>query len=154
VQFGTRVRQGQLRGTYSDAERELLDIALAVDLRDNAILAVHIPDAIAVGVRPEAIEALLNADDVGLTPGERQIVSYGREVIAGNVTDASYAALRDRFGERGVVELTILVGFLLMTIRLWQALGVSQPSDEEIRELLRRLREGELEPPDANARIG
>jgi alkylhydroperoxidase/carboxymuconolactone decarboxylase family protein YurZ len=68
VRFGTGIRQGQLRGTYTDAERELMDIVLAVELGDNAVLAVHIPDAVAVGVRPDAIAAVIERRDGTITP--------------------------------------------------------------------------------------
>lgn len=154
AQLATRLRQGQLRGTYTDAERELMDIALAVELGSNAILPIHIPDALAVGVRPEAVEGLLEHDEHALTPDEREIVHYARQVVAGTVTDESYAALRSRFGDRGAVEFTVLIGFLLMTIRLWQALGVPEPTDEEIGELTGDLRSGMVALPDPAARIG
>ncbi len=154
TRLGTEVRRGGLRGTYTDADRELMDIALAVALGSNAILPIHIPDALAVGVRPQAIEALLARRDADLTDGERQLVTYAREVVAGTVSDESHAALRERFGERGAVEFTVLVGFLLMTIRLWQALGLPEPSDAEMRTLLDDLREGKEPLPDSRARIG
>jgi 4-carboxymuconolactone decarboxylase len=154
VRFGTGIRQGQLRGTYTDAERELMDIVLAVELGDNAVLAVHIPDAVAVGVRLEAIAAVIERREDDLTDDERQLAEYARAFVAGTVDDASYAAIRDRFGDRGAVEFTILLGFLLMTIRLWQALGVPQPSAEEISALLTGLRDGTISPPDPAARIG
>jgi carboxymuconolactone decarboxylase family protein len=154
VQLGTGIRQGQLRGTYTDAERELMDIVLAVELGDNAILAVHIPDAVAVGVRPDAIAAIIERCDNDLTDDERQLAEYARAFVAGSVDDTSYASIRDRFGDRGAVEFTILLGFLLMTIRLWQAFGVPQPSDEEIAALLSGLRDGTITPPDPAARIG
>ena len=62
--------------------------------------------------------------------------------------------LSDRFGDRGAVEFTVLVGFLLVTIRLWQALGVPEPSAEEIAALLDALRNGAIPLPDPEARIG
>jgi 4-carboxymuconolactone decarboxylase len=154
TRLGTEVRRGALRGTYTDADRELMDIALAVALGSNAILPIHIPDALAVGVRPEAVEALLARRDEDLTDEERRLVSYAREVVTGAVSDDSYAGLRDRFGERGAVEFTVLVGFLLMTIRLWQAFGLPEPSDAEMRMLLDDLREGTAALPDSQARIG
>jgi alkylhydroperoxidase family enzyme len=154
TRLGTEVRRGGLRGTYTDADRELMDIALAVALGSNAILPIHIPDALAVGVRPQAIEALLARRDEDLTDGERQLVSFAREVVGGTVSDESYAGLRERLGERGAVEFTVLVGFLLMTIRLWQAFGLPEPSDDEMRTLLDDLRDGKAPLPDSRARIG
>jgi hypothetical protein len=154
AQYGTRVRQGQLRRTYTDAERELMDLALARELGSGAILPIHVPDAVAVGVRPEAVEATLAGDDAALTPEELQLVEYARSFARGTVDDAQYAGIRERFGPRGAVEFTILLGFLTMTIRLWQALGVREPTEAEIDLLLQRLRDGTLEIPDAEARIG
>src|SRR6185437_7363502 len=58
VQLGAVFRTGSLRGTYSDAERELVDVVLGVDLGYNTILKLHLPDMVAVGVRLEAIEAI------------------------------------------------------------------------------------------------
>jgi alkylhydroperoxidase family enzyme len=154
ARFGTGIRQGQLRGTYTDAERELMDIVLAVELGDNAVLAVHIPDAVAVGVRPDAIGAVIERRDDDLTDDERRLAGYARAFVAGTVDDPCYASIRERFGDRGAVEFTILLGFLLMTIRLWQALGVPQPGAEEVGALLTGLRDGTITPPDPTARIG
>jgi hypothetical protein len=154
VRFGRLMREGQLRGSYSDAERELVDMVLATDLGYNGILDVHVPDALAVGVRPEAIEAVRKRREEGLTDEERQIVDYSRQVINGTVTDESHAALVARLGRRGALEFTVFCGFLLMTVRLWQALGVPDPTDEEIDELFRGLLDGSIDVPSPEARIG
>jgi len=154
VRLGTAVRRGQLRGTYSDAERELMDLVLARELGSNSILPIHIPDALAVGVRPDAVTAIFERREDDLTEDERQLATYARDFVAGAVTDDAYARLRSRFGDRGAVEFTVLLGFLLMTIRLWQALGVPEPTDAEIRELIDDLRAGRTGLPDPTARIG
>jgi alkylhydroperoxidase family enzyme len=154
VRLGILVRQGELRGSYSDAERELVDIVLGTDWGYNGIFTVHIPDAIAVGVRPEAIEAIRSGREDELLPEERQIVEYARAVVTGEVTDERYAAMCERMSPRGALEFTIFIGFLAMTIRLWQAVGVPNPDDEEIDALVRDLVEGRIDIPDPAARIG
>jgi 4-carboxymuconolactone decarboxylase len=154
AELGTQVRRGQVRGTYTDAERELMDIALAAELGCNSILPIHLPDALAVGVRLEAIETLLRGKEGKLLEEEEGLIAYARDFVEGRVTDDSYAAIRKRFGERGAVEFTILLGFLLMTLRLWQALGVPEPTGEEVDSLLDGLRSGNLPLPDPHARIG
>jgi alkylhydroperoxidase family enzyme len=154
VRLGRMVREGQLRGAYTDAERELVDIVLGVDFGYNGIFTVHIPDAIAVGVRPEAIEAIRAGEEERLNEDERQIADYSRQVVSGTVSDESYAALCERMGDRGALEFTVFVGFLLMTFRLWQAVGVPDPSDEEMDALVRDLVSGNIETPDPEARIG
>ncbi len=154
VRLGTLVREGQRRGSYTDAERELVDVVYGEDLDYRGHYTVHIPDAFAVGVRPEAIEALRTGREEGLTDEERQLVDHARRVAAGKVTDASYAPIRDRFGERGAIELTTFCAFLLMTLRLWQALGVPDLEPDEVDALIRGLRDGTIPIPSAEARIG
>jgi hypothetical protein len=154
VRLGRLVREGQLRGAYSDADRELVDLALSKDLGFNAILTVHAPDALAVGVRPEAMKAIWEGSEESLTPDEAQVVDYARAVVAGEVTDQLHEGMVDRLGDRGALEFTIFVGFLLMTFRLWQAVGVPDPTDEEIGALIDDLVAGRVELPEADARIG
>lgn len=154
VRMGRLVREGQLRGAYSDAERELVDLVLSKDFGFNAILTVHAPDALAVGVRPEAMAAIWEGREELLTPAERQIAEYARAVVAGEVSDEMHERLVERMGDRGALEFTIFVGFLLMTFRLWQAVGVPDPSDEEMGRLIGDLLAGRVELPEPDARIG
>jgi hypothetical protein len=154
VDLGRAAREGEKRGYYSDAERELVDMVFSVDFGYNAILHLHIPDAIACGVRLEAIDALRAGREEALTGSERQIVEYCRAVVAGGVTDALFAALVERLGERGALEFTVFCGFLMCTFRLWMALGVTDPSDAEVDALLQGYRDGTGLAVDPAARIG
>lgn len=154
VRMGRLVREGQLRGAYSDAERELVDLVLSKDFGYNAILTVHAPDALAVGVRPEAMTAIWEGHEEDLTPEERQIAGYARAVVAGTVTDPMHQAMVDRLGDRGALEFTIFIGFLLMTFRLWQAVGVPDPDDSEMGRLINDLVTGRVDLPAPDARIG
>jgi hypothetical protein len=154
VRMGTLVRQGQLRGSYTDAERELVDVVYGEDLGYRGHYTVHLPDCFAVGVRPEAIEALRTGREEELSDDERLIVDHSRRVAAGEVTDASWAGVRDHFGERGAIEFTIFCSFLVMTLRLWQALGVPDPTVEEIDALIAGLQDGTVPVPAPDARIG
>jgi alkylhydroperoxidase family enzyme len=152
--LGRVMREGQVRGTYSDADRELVDMVLSVDFDYRAILALHVPDAIAVGVRLEAIEALWHGREEDLNEEERFLVAYIRSVATGTVDDRQFDALTARMGERGAVEYSAFIAFLVMTFRLWQALGVPEPSPAEIDELLDSYRAGTGPAIDARARIG
>lgn len=154
MDLGRAAREGERRGSYSDAERELVDMAFSVEFGYNAILYLHIPDALACGVRLEAIEALRAGREDELDENERQIVEYARAVVRGEVTDALFAALSERLGQRGALEFTVFCGFLLCTFRLWQALGVTEPSDAEVDALLQAHRDGTAAPVDPTARIG
>jgi alkylhydroperoxidase family enzyme len=154
VDLGRKAREGEKRGYYSDAERELVDMVFSIDFGYNAILYLHIPDAIACGVRLEAIDALRAGREDELDDAERQIVDYARAVVNGQVTDARFAALSERLGSRGALEFTVFCGFLMMTFRLWMALGVTDPSDAEVDALLQTHRDGTALTVDPAARIG
>lgn len=152
--LGRTMREGQVRGTYSDADRELVDMVLSVDFDYRSILALHIPDAIAVGVRLDAIEALWVGDEGRLTDEETFLVRYIRAVAGGTVDDGKFTRLVELRGLRGAVEYSAFIAFLIMTMRLWQALGVPQPTHDEIDELLRSYRDGTAPVIDPVARIG
>jgi len=152
--LGAIVRTGSKRGSYTDAERELADVVLAVDFSYNGVLPIHLPDAIAVGMRPEAIDAIRAHREEDLTADERQLVDYIRMIHRGEVTDEAFAAMTERLGLRGAVDYTAFVAFLIATFRLWSALGVRDPSNEEIDDLLAGLREGRVKVPDPEAHLG
>jgi len=152
--LGAIVRTASRRGSYTDAERELADVVLSVDFGYNGVLPIHLPDMFAVGVRSEAIEAIRRGDLERLTEDERQLVGYVRAVASGGVTDAWWEAIVERLGVRGAIDYTGFVCFLVCTMRLWSALGVRNPSDEEIDELIADLKEGRATIPDPEAHLG
>jgi hypothetical protein len=145
---------GEREGTYSHADREFVDQVLSADWHTNVVLNLHIPDAVAVGVRLPAIEALRSGQEEQLTEDEQLLAGYIRAVVNGTVTDESYAAIENRLGTRGAVEYTIFIGFLNMTIRLFQAFGMPDPSDQEIASLVAELRDGLRALPDPTVRFG
>jgi alkylhydroperoxidase family enzyme len=152
--LGTLVRTaGDREGTYSHLDRELVDQVLAPYLGTNVVMKTHVPDALAVGVRLEAIDALRAGRDEDLTDDERLLARYIRQVVDGSVDDATFDAIEARLGTRGLVEYTIFVALLQLIMRLYQAFGLPDPSDEEIDELIRQFREGERELPDYRLRI-
>jgi hypothetical protein len=152
--LGRTMREGQIRRTYSDADRELVDMVLSVDFGYRSILALHIPDAITVGVRLDAIETLWTGDEGCFTDEEAFLVQYIRAVASGTVDDGQFTRLVELRGLRGAVEYSAFIAFLIMTMRLWQALGVPQPTRDEIDELLRSYRDGTAPVIDPVARIG
>lgn len=145
-QFGTFVRTaGDRPDTFSHRDREFVDQVLSVDWNTNVVQAVHIPDALATGVRMEAIEALRSGNEDALDDDERLLTAYIRQVVNGTVDDDTYAAMVDRMGTRGVIEYTGFILWLQWILRMMQTLNVHNPSDEEIDQLIAELKET---PPD------
>jgi hypothetical protein len=152
--LGRVVRQSQLRGSFSDAERELVDMVLSVDFNYWTIGLLHLPDALAVGVRAGAIVALVHGRESALNEGERQLVDYVRRVVKGDVTDDDYSGMQSRLGVRGALEYTGFIGFLICTFRLWQALGVDDVGKDSFVQLLTDIRKGDVPLPEPSARQG
>jgi 4-carboxymuconolactone decarboxylase len=76
---------------------------------------MHAPLAISAGVAPEAIEAMRQgATPRPLAPDEEDAVDFARELLATHgVSDLAYRAALTRWGERGIVELTAIVGYFV-----------------------------------------
>lgn len=152
--MGRIVRQrGLQEGTYTHAQREFVDQVLSADWKTNVVQLTHVPDGLAVGVRLEAIDALRSGREDDLDEEERLLADHIRRVVDGTVTDESYARLEAHMGRRGALEYTIFIGFLMMTIRLNQALGVPDPPDEEVDRIVDEFRSGTRQLPDPSVRF-
>jgi hypothetical protein len=145
--------RGETNNSYAHADREWVDIVLGTELGSNAVVISHIPDAIAVGVRPEAIRAIRTGQEYELTDAERQLAEFIRAVIHGGVTEELFAGIVERFGTRGAVEYATCVTWLLLTTRTLQALGFGDPTDEQVAELVQQAIDGTAEIPNPRERI-
>ncbi|WP_458097198.1 carboxymuconolactone decarboxylase family protein [Roseomonas sp. WA12] len=77
---------------------------------------VHARAAAEAGIPQPAIDAILRSEPpVFEKEDEAEIYDYARELqLSGQVPSALYAAVRDRWGARGVVELTAVIGYYTM----------------------------------------
>ena len=96
--------------------RELATCVVARHASNRFEWAMHAPLAVQAGVAPEAIEAIRQgATPRLLAPDEQAGFDFVQELLATHgVSDPTYAAALARWGERGVVELTTLVGYFAM----------------------------------------
>ena len=96
--------------------RELATCVAARHVSNRFEWSMHAPLAVKAGVAPEAIEALRQgATPRPLAPDEQVTVDFVHELLATHgVSDLTYQAAIARWGERGVVELTALVGYFVM----------------------------------------
>jgi hypothetical protein len=148
VLLGGVVRTNPDRGVgYTHADREWIDQVVAVRLGSNAILRLHVPDAVAAGVRPEAIAAIRSGDEKDLTDDECRLTDFIDRVLTGEMTGEAWKALERRMGEAGVVEYANAIIYIGGGIRLHQALGMPEPSDAEIDALVAEFLSGQREPP-------
>lgn len=75
--------------------------------------AAHEPIAREAGVPSETIDVVAEREDPSaLTEREATVVRYGRELFGDHaVSDETFAAAREAFGESGVTELTATMGY-------------------------------------------
>lgn len=153
-EVGRTVRSLGDRGdTYSHAEREFVDQVLSVDLKTNIVQSVHLNDAVATGVRIEAIEALRNGREERLTPEEAQLADFIRKVVGGRMDEPTWTAMEARMGERGTLEYAIFILFLQLTMRLMSAVGMPEMQEADIERMLAGFKDGSLTPSDFRVRI-
>jgi 4-carboxymuconolactone decarboxylase len=110
--------------SLTDAETELA-ICLAARAADaDFIWNAHVKLGHKAGTREEAIRAVdtFSALD-GLTADETLIIRYGRELLEDRkVTDATVEAVRKRWGEKGLLELTATMSVYLMNATILRAM--------------------------------
>jgi hypothetical protein len=139
---------GDSSGSFSHADRELIDQVLCYDYDFYAFQDTHTPDAVSVGVRIEAIEAIRDGREADLTEDERLLVDFVRGVAGGTLTDKTFEAMEQRLGRRGVVEYTMFTAFVQLVIRLYQAFDIPGPGPAEVRSLVDGIKDGSVSLPD------
>jgi hypothetical protein len=149
VYYRTR---GEVSGSYSHADREWTDIVLGEHLGFN--MWGHILDGVAVGVRPEAVYAVLEHRESDLSDDERLLAQYIRRLADGALEAADWAYVQKKYGTRGAVEFSAWVAHLITTIRLIQAfLANHSDSNETLAARLRKFIADGEPLPDPRARV-
>lgn len=115
-----------------DADRELAILTTARAFDCAYEWAAHVPIAEEAGVRSAAIDAVADSLSAeGLDGRERTIVEYGRELFEEHaVSDDTFEAAIERFGESGVTELTGTMGYYAMLACALNAFEVFPRSDQ------------------------
>src|SRR5690606_25587473 len=90
---------------------------------------VHAEAAARAGLSPQVIAAIRDGDPPAFSdPDEAEVYAFARELqLSGRVSDPVYDAVRTRWQERGVVELTALVGYYTMVAMTLNAHRIPLP---------------------------
>ena len=118
---------------FDPPTRELAILATVRELKCEFEWAAHVAEGRKVGVREEAIDAVrAGTAPAGLTPDEAQVVNYVHLIVRQHrVDDATFEAMKARFGERGLVELTSLIGYYNLVSTVMDAFGVEPPPNTD-----------------------
>lgn len=153
-EMGRIVRSAGDRGdSFTHRQREFVDQVLSADFRTNIVLKSHINDALSTGVRMAAIEALRYGREEELDEEERLLTDFIRRVVGGTVDRDSYEAVEALMGHRGALDYTVFILFLQLTMRLMSAVGMPDPPDHEIDQLIKDFKSGSRPIDDYRARI-
>jgi hypothetical protein len=145
--------RGEVPGGMTHADREWIDMVVCHDLPWNWVLYAHALDAVAVGVRAQAISDLVNGREDRLAPGEKLRADFIRAVIRGSMTTELYRSLEAQTSVRACVEIAAFSAHLLKTLRLMQAFGIPDMPKEELLEFIAMILDGRVAPPDARERV-
>lgn len=102
--------------SLTDAESELAICTAARAANADYIWNAHVRLGLKAGTREEAIQAVdTYAPLDGLTADEALIIGFGRELLESPaVSDAMFDAVRARYGEKGLLELTAVMSVYMM----------------------------------------
>lgn len=120
------------------------DMVLPPRLTELAILAVgrrwgsevewwvHSREAEQAGLDPAIVSAILRSSPPSFADdAEREVYEFARELQQeARISDATYTAIRLRWGDRGVVELTALIGYYTMVSMTLNAHLIPLPDGE------------------------
>ncbi len=97
----------------TQVQLETAVIVTARHLRAHVMWSAHVRLGRQAGVREAVVDSVKALDDMSdLTSEEAEVVRFVRELLEVNrVSDETFVALRDRLGDRGIVDLTGLVGY-------------------------------------------
>ncbi len=100
----------------NDAETELAICTAARAANADFIWNAHVRLGLKAGVREEALQAIDTLGPLdGLTADEALIIGFGRELLeTQKVSDETFAAVQARYGEKGLMELTAVMGVYQM----------------------------------------
>jgi 4-carboxymuconolactone decarboxylase len=121
--------------TLTPAETELAICTAVRAANVDYIWEPHVKLGLAAGAREEAFDVINTLAPLDhLTADEALIIGYGRELLETRVvSDEMVQAVRDRYGEQGLLELTGVMGVYTMNATILRAMD--HPAADGARRL-------------------
>jgi len=127
----------RLDTTVSRALRELLILRIA---QKSGVLyewTHHVPMALAAGVVQAKVDAVPHWRDSALFDEvEREVLALADEIVDGpGAGEATVAALRARYGQKGAVELVMTASFYVCVGRFLMSMGIEPETTHAVTPL-------------------
>ncbi len=116
-----------------EALRETIILATAREIRSQYEFYAHARLARQAGLAESTIQAIAHGTaPQGLSGDEEKLVRYVQELLQNHkISDATFNAVRDRFGMQKTLEITGLVGHYLLVGQILAAFEVELPPGEK-----------------------
>lgn len=102
--------------SYDKRLSELIILTCSAHFRCEYVWAVHAPIAIEAGLSDEIVSALQSGEQPQFVRDDERIIHRAvTELLSANrVADEAFQDVVEHFGERGIVELTAIMGYYAM----------------------------------------
>jgi 4-carboxymuconolactone decarboxylase len=113
-----------------EALRETIIIATAREIKSQYEFYAHARLARQAGVSEDTIQAIARGTaPQGLSGDEERLVRFVHELLRNHkISDATFDAVRDRFGMQKTLEITALIGHYLLVGQILAAFEVDLPA--------------------------
>lgn len=120
--------------TLTGAESELAICTAVRAANADYVWNAHVKLGLKAGAREEAIHAIDTYGPLdGLTADEALIIRFGRELLESpKVGDETFDAVRARYGEKGLLELTALMSVYMMNAAILRVTEHPAPPDARL----------------------
>jgi hypothetical protein len=137
-------------GWYAPADHEMVDLVLGFDSGYWVFHAGHTANAIASGVRIEAMRALRNGTEEQLTQQEALQVAFIRAVRDGEMTDELWGRMLERVGTlEGTIAFAYQVAMLSSIQQMMSVFGVPAMRPQDWDRLIDGYERGSVDPADS-----
>ena len=128
-------RSLRLESVVPRATVELVVLMVARELDCRREWAAHINQARNAGAREDAIQAIGHRQGASALAEEEALLQrYVQELLHNRrVTNETFAAVRERLGDVGIVDITALIGFYSLAASVLNAFEVDPPDNPDLQ---------------------
>jgi len=151
--FGDFYQPAQERGSFTHRQRELAELTVGMLLKAllgrRFLAAIHVADAVGVGLAATDIKAIYEERFEDLSPDDRQLAEYVRATVHGALTPELFEALAERMGRKTAIEYTSYICYRVggkMGVRaMWRIQG-RETNSKRGEAVLQAYLDGTAEP--------